>query len=213
MLWSFEKSERFELAVKFVPSKSKKDEIANDTVVTVYNVTEEDVDIQNYLFLSPPDSHTTYLTKHGSILLADQYSGKIFEQGLFVTKYVAGRGRLLYGINFGCDQVHLGRDRASITPDEATALAIYKIWEESIKKYPNEAALKYLQLLLENEMALDAVDADILVSKAIATTLFDALKTKSPAKSFFCSTDDHNPKVCLHDYLLTSRTAVSSKRS
>src|SRR5947207_11124248 len=112
MLWSFEEDDPKELAINFVPLKSTKDAVTKSTTVTVYHVTEEDIHIENYLFLSQPPSNMTYTTDYGSILLGDKYCRKIFEQGILVDRHKAGRGRLQYGLDFESGQVDLGRDRA-----------------------------------------------------------------------------------------------------
>ena len=75
------------LAVKFSKSNAKPKETENekekkiyvyeDTTVTVWNVTWEIIKFENYLFLcaSPPEE--TYITKHGSILFAENYRHKL----------------------------------------------------------------------------------------------------------------------------------------
>jgi len=196
ILWSFKEDQDYELAIEFVPSSSQKDAMLKNTTVTVYGVTANDLKTENFLFLSPPSANTTYRTDYGSILLDDHYSRKIFDQGIFITRHAPGRCRLQYGLDFDSNgQVDLGRDRAHIPNGNETALAIYNIWEDAIKKYPNNAVFRYLTLLLDHEMAFDVLDAEALITKPLATTLLAALRTKTEAQSFYCSPDNNDLTV------------------
>lgn len=183
-----------ELAIKFVRSTSSSVSVMNDTTVTVYRITMDDIGIENYLFLRPPSSDEAYTTDHGSILFGPQYRQKIFVRGVFVEKRTEGQHGLFYGINLQSTEVNLDRDRKVLSSCDQTSRAIYKVWESAISSN-TEAASRYLNLLLEREMSLDVIDAETLVTHNIAEILLETLKVETPGDSFYYYPQDSTSEV------------------
>lgn len=173
------------LAVKISRSEAKSK--LDKTKVKVWNVSAEDVKLENYLFICPPPQEEAYWTTNGCILLGESYRHKVFLNGIFVEEKNNRQG-LLYGVNIQTQSFKLGRDRHYLNNKEAAGV-IYAIWEEAIS-VEEGAVSKYLDLLLHHETALDVLDAEDLVGEGVARRLFDALTKQTPDNSFYFSPED-----------------------
>lgn len=178
------------------PTKAKHEDIAieairsartnskKDTTVIVQKIEARDINFGSYLFLVKPAPDRIFKTERGSILLADEYKGKMFVKGILVEiRDSENPPTLCFGVDF--NYVEVTRDRKNVMSDRDTGETLCQMWNSLISGGNADATSKYLKLLLEKEECFEALQAEHFISRPSAEMLFKQLCTESPARSFF----------------------------
>jgi hypothetical protein len=159
-----------------------------DTTVIIENVEEGDIVFASYLFLVRPAPDRIFKTERGSILLADEYKGKLFVKGILVDERDSENPPALYfGVDFS--DVAVTRDRKNVMSDSKTAKTLSRMWDSLISGGNADATSKYLKVLLEKEECFEAMQAEHWISLSSAEILFKQLVKESPDRSFFYCAD------------------------
>ena len=159
-----------------------------DTTVIIENVEAGEMVFASYLFLVKPAPDRVFTTERGSILLADEYKGKLFVKGFLVDERDSENPPPLYfGVDFA--DVAVNRDRKNVMSDSHTGKTLSQMWDSLISGGNADATSKYLKLLLEKEECFETLQAEHWISLSGADTLFKQLRKESPDRSFFYCSD------------------------
>lgn len=199
--WVFEKNEDGQQVLGVTtsnakPTNAKREDIAieairrarmnskKDTTVIIENIEASEIAFASYLFLVKPAPDRTFRTERGSILLADEYKGKMFVKGILVEiRDSENPPALCFGVDFS--SIVVTRDRKNVMSDCDTGKTLSRMWDSLISGGNADATSKYLKLLLEKEECFEALQAEHFISVSSAEILFKQLLTESPNRSFF----------------------------
>jgi hypothetical protein len=154
------------------------------TTVIIKNIEAGDIEFASYLFLIKPAPHQIFKTEQGSILLANEYKGKLFVKGILVEERdLEDPPVLCFGVDF--NGVGVTRDRTNVMSDSKTSKTLSQIWDSLISTGNKDATSKYLRLLLEEEECFEVLQAVRCISLPSAEILLEQLRSQSPDESFF----------------------------
>ena len=155
-----------------------------DTTVIIENIEASEIVFASYLFLVKPAPNRSFTTERGSILLADEYKGKLLVKGILVEiRDSENPPALCFGVDFS--DVVVSRDRQNVMSDRDTGKTLCRMWDRLISGGNADATSTYLKLLLEKEECFEALQAEHFISMSSAEILFKQLRTESPDRSFF----------------------------
>ncbi len=101
----------------------------NDLTIVVKGITEEDMEKYNGRILGELPDDEVIDTSYGQALLAGEYRGKIFVNGLFV----ADKPDFIYGYNIKPAYLSIGRDRDLVDSFDIASITRH-LWLESERK-------------------------------------------------------------------------------
>ena len=160
-----------------------------DTTVIIEGSRPLNIRFEDYLFLVNPPEKEQLKTELGTIIIADQYRSKVFVKGIFVEE-MKGYPHLHYGVDF-C-KAALDRDRRSLMTGAQVAATLAEIWNDLIERDEEDAADRYLQLLLSDvaeNAPYDILHASHRISRVSAKRLLEKLQALCSPNSFFYCED------------------------
>ncbi|KAE8310985.1 hypothetical protein BDV41DRAFT_579005 [Aspergillus transmontanensis] len=134
--------------------------------------------------LHPPSGRIR--TPSGDLLLAPMYQGHLYLKGMRVPEPTLSNSAFRLGYNLIRGSVD--RDRQRLVNTQQVIEGIHAIWECAIAQAETAVLPRYLHLLRGFPLSSDVRGADLLVSEAIATKLWAALRREAMTGGgvFYC---------------------------
>jgi hypothetical protein len=124
----------------------------------------------------------------GSIILDENFSGKIFLKGLLLENNHSPKP-FKYGYNFTKGSVDRDRRKMASAHQEAVDLAL--LWEHGIDLHPEITLAKYVEMMLDDTEWADVNLVDRYISRPTLQKIWQFLLDKDPAREVFYH-DDRN---------------------
>ncbi|KAH9206335.1 hypothetical protein DL95DRAFT_315740 [Leptodontidium sp. 2 PMI_412] len=130
----------------------------------------------------------TIETGAGSIILDENFRGKIFLKGLHLENYQSSK-LFKYGYNFANGSVDRDRKKMANAHQEAYDLA--KLWAFGIVCHPEVTIAKYAEMMLDDAEWADVNLVERYITRPTLQTIWQFLLNKDPARKVFYH-DDRN---------------------
>jgi hypothetical protein len=130
-------------------------------------------------------------TRHGNLILDDEFKGRIYLKGLLLENEPATPFKFCY--NFYQGEVNRDRQRLSNEREEAKTLA--KIWGEAIQLDGAAALPEFVDLLQANQQWADVNLAQEYISIETAKKIWQQFQLENPENKLFYYFDQNGDKV------------------
>jgi hypothetical protein len=131
-------------------------------------------------------------TSHGSLILDERFSNRVFLKGLLLEGQSAGR-RFRYGYDIRHGTVGRDRKTLEISSEESETLA--NIWGEAMERPESDCLSKYVSMLWEQPKWADVGQADERMSGTTAKAIWDYLRAQVSGPNKFYHDDRHGDRV------------------
>jgi hypothetical protein len=131
-------------------------------------------------------------TRHGSLILDDEFRGRIYLKSLLLEGESATPFRFCY--NFYTGQVNRDRQRLSSPREEARTLA--GIWGEAVIRNEGVAVPELIELLQANVAWPDVNLAEEYISRETAQRIWKNLQYRNAERKLFYYYDQTGDQVC-----------------
>jgi hypothetical protein len=131
---------------------------------------------------------------HGSLILDEKFSDKIFLKGLLLQGQSRGRK-----FKYGYDTLHgtVGRDRTKLEDESEELSMLANIWGGAIAIREKDCVPKYVEMLWEQQEWADVSKAQARMSSNTVRAIWDYLQVESAGKDQFYHDDRHGDTVCI----------------
>jgi hypothetical protein len=148
---------------------------------------------------------TMIRTSHGSLILDDQFKGRIYLKGLLLEGEPTIPFKFSY--NFYRGEVNRDRQRMSSPGEEAKTLA--KIWGEAVRLHEETVLPELIEMLQSGTPWADVHLAEEHVSLETAQKLWQELRRRNPEGRLFYYYDQHGDQVCWPSCLAVPRSTTT----
>ena len=131
-------------------------------------------------------------TSHGSLILDERFSNKVFLKGLLLEGQSGGRK-----FKYGYDMRHgtVGRDRKALENSSEEFETLASIWGEAMARQEKDCLSKYVSMLFEQPKWADVGQAEKQMSSTTVKAIWEHLQARVSGLKTFYHDDRHGDTV------------------